>query len=244
MKQKHRLDQLLLDRGQATDLKKARAMILAGEVLICDNVVDKPGMLVDSAQTELRIKSRCPYVSRGGLKLEGALKHFQYKVSGTCIDIGASTGGFTDCLLQHGASKVYSVDVAYGQLAWKIRQDPRVIVLERFNARKISREDINNATLQLAVMDASFISLTKLLQPVANLFQDRVSIIALIKPQFELLRNDIGEGGIVMDEQLHKKAISKIEMFAKDLGLCVCGVVPSSLLGPKGNREFLIYISS
>ena len=241
---KSRLDQLLCERGLAPNIKRAQAMILAGEILIDDTPVDKAGSLVSSeAFIRLRTK-RCPYVSRGGLKLAGALQHFNIKVEGVCIDIGASTGGFTDCLLQKGAEKVYAVDVAYGQLAWKIRQNPRVTVLERFNARNIKRSDIDDASLQLAVMDASFISLTTLLSPVASLFVENVSILALIKPQFELPRHDITEGGVVTSSALHTKATEKVESYVQAIGLKVAGIVPSQLLGPKGNKEFLIHIIS
>lgn len=241
---KSRLDQLLCDRGLAPDKKHARAIILAGEILVEDTPVDKAGALV-SPDATIRIRTkRCPYVSRGGLKLAGALQHFNIKVEGICIDIGASTGGFTDCLLQKGAERVYAVDVAYGQLAWKIRQNPRVTVLERFNARNIKRSDIDNACLHLAVMDASFISLTTLLSPIASLFRENVSIVALIKPQFELPRHDIGKGGVVTSSALHTKATEKIESYVHEIGLKVAGIVPSQLLGPKGNKEFLIHIIS
>ena len=219
-------------------------MIIAGEVYINEQISDKPGRIC-SNDVSIRIKEKCPYVSRGGLKLEKALSHFRISPSKlTAIDIGASSGGFTDCLLQHNAKKVYAVDVAYGQLAWKIRQDPRVVVLERFNARNISSKDIGSDPIDLAVMDVSFISLTTLLPPVSKLFIQDVAILALIKPQFELPRTDIGPKGVVSDPYLHQKAIDKIESFVQHVGLVSRGTVPSPILGPKGNREFLIYISS
>ena len=219
-------------------------MIIAGEVYINEQISDKPGRIC-SNDVSIRIKEKCPYVSRGGLKLEKALSHFRISPSKlTAIDIGASSGGFTDCLLQHNAKKVYAVDVAYGQLAWKIRQDPRVVVLERFNARNISSKDIGSDPIDLAVMDVSFISLTTLLPPVSKLFIQDVAILALIKPQFELPRTDIGPKGVVSDPYLHQKAIDMIESFVQHVGLVSRGTVPSPILGPKGNREFLIYISS
>ena len=219
-------------------------MIIAGEVYINEQLSDKPGRLC-STEVPIRIKEKCRYVSRGGLKLEKALSHFGVSPANlTAIDIGASSGGFTDCLLQHNAHKVHAVDVAYGQLAWKIRQDPRVVVLERFNARNITSKDINNDLIDLAVMDVSFISLTTLLPPVLKLFGRDVAILALIKPQFELPRDDIGPKGVVTEPLLHLKAIDKIESFVQQADLVSRGTVPSPILGPKGNREFLIYITS
>lgn len=220
-------------------------MIGAGQVYVDDRIADKPGSLYPS-NVSIRLKDRCPYVSRGGLKLEKGLNYFHIDPSNwICLDIGASTGGFSDCLLQHNAQKVYAIDVAYGQLSWKIRQNPRVVVLERFNVRNISSKDINQDTINLVVMDVSFISLTTLLPPLVSLFNTHeVSILALIKPQFELPREDIGQGGVVSHSDLHQKAIQKILQFLPNLGLFSCGVVPSPILGPKGNREFLIFIKS
>jgi 23S rRNA (cytidine1920-2'-O)/16S rRNA (cytidine1409-2'-O)-methyltransferase len=241
---KNRLDQILIHRKLAPTIETARAMIIAGEVYIKEQVSDKPGRLC-STEVAIRLKEKCRYVSRGGLKLEKALSHFNISVSNLmAIDVGASSGGFTDCLLQHNAKKVHAVDVAYGQLAWKIRQDPRVVVLERFNARKITPEDVHGDQIDLAVMDVSFISLATLLPPISKLFVQDVAIIALIKPQFELPRNDIGPKGVVTDPSLHQKAIDKIESFVQQSGLVSRGTVPSPILGPKGNREFLIYITS
>ncbi|MCP4343245.1 MAG: TlyA family RNA methyltransferase [Desulfobulbaceae bacterium] len=241
---KNRLDQILIHRNIAPTIETARAMIIAGEIYIQEQISDKPGRLC-STDVGIRIKEKCRYVSRGGLKLEKALSHFSISPANLiAIDIGASSGGFTDCLLQHNAQKVHAVDVAYGQLAWKIRQDPRVVVLERFNARKITPKDINDDLIDLAVMDVSFISLTTLLPPIINLFGQDLAIIALIKPQFELPRDDIGPGGVVKESSLHQKAIDKVESFVDQSGLVSRGTVPSPILGPKGNREFLIYISS
>jgi 23S rRNA (cytidine1920-2'-O)/16S rRNA (cytidine1409-2'-O)-methyltransferase len=241
---KDRLDQILINRKIAPTIETARAMIIAGEVYLEEQISDKPGRLY-SINVPIRIKEKCRYVSRGGLKLEKALAHFCISPADQiCIDIGASTGGFTDCLLQNDARKVHAVDVAYGQLAWKIRQDPRVVVLERFNARNITTKDINNDRVDLAVMDVSFISLTTLLPPISQLFAGDVAIIALIKPQFELPRDDVGPRGVVSQPSLHQKAIEKIESFAKKYDLVCMGTVNSPILGPKGNREFLTYISS
>jgi len=241
---KTRLDKALVEQGFDETIESAQARILAGEVLVDDVLRDKPGELI-SALSTIRVKERCPYVSRGGYKLEKGLDHFSIDVTGQiCIDIGASTGGFTDCLLQRGAKKVIAVDVAYGQLAWKIRQDARVTVIERFNARKITRDAIGDMQLDLAVMDASFISITKLLPAIGDLFDNNLSILTLIKPQFELPREDVGPGGVVTGEQLHKKAIQKIEDFAYANGWKSRGVTESPITGPKGNREFLIYLTS
>lgn len=241
---KARLDQLVIDQKLAQSLAEAQAIIGAGEVYVDDRIADKPGRLYPSTAV-LRLKEKCPYVSRGGLKLAESLRHFKIDPANKiCMDIGASTGGFTDCLLQHNARTVYAVDVAYGQLAWKIRQDPRVVVLERFNARKITAEDIQGNRLDLAVMDVSFISITTLLPPLVDLFVDsNAAIIALIKPQFELPKSLVGEGGVVIDPSLHRQAIEKIVTFAEKIGLTSHGVIPSPILGPKGNREFLIYIT-
>ncbi len=190
------------------------------------------------------VKERCPYVSRGGYKLKGGLDSFSISAEGlTCVDIGASSGGFTDCLLQHGARKVYAVDVAYGMLDWKLRQDERVVVIERFNARKISREQIPER-LDLAVIDASFISLTKLIPPLIPLFSDNLAIICLIKPQFELPRHLVPKGGVVQDPSHHQQAIDKICSFVEDTGFNVQAMEPSPILGPKGNREFLLFINN
>jgi len=239
---KTRLDQLLIEKKYALNIESARAIIGAGEVLVDEVVADKPGQLI-CTDALLRVKVKCPFVSRGGLKLEKGLSFFQIAPAGKiCIDIGASSGGFTDCLLKHDAAKVYAVDVAYGQLAWKIRQDKRVVVFERFNARKITRADISE-NIDLAVIDASFISITKLIPPLLPLFDETVSILALIKPQFELPRDQIEPGGVVRDAGLHLDSIKRIENFIELSGLTSKGVTESPLLGPKGNKEFLILIT-
>lgn len=238
---KIRLDELLVKHGIAETQKEAQALIGAGQVFANDFIADKPGKLV-SLGTDIRLKIKCRYVSRGGLKLEKALEHFQIKVEGACcVDIGASTGGFTDCLLQHGAKRVYAVDVAYGQFAWNLRQDDRVIVVERFNARQLSQKEIPEP-LDLAVIDASFISLTKLIPPLLQLPLEDKTILALIKPQFELAKDKVTKGGVVKDASLHQEAINKIRGFASKMNLSVIGVVQSPLLGPKGNKEFIIHL--
>lgn len=244
---KKRLDSLLTAREIAPDLDTARRLIGAGEVYVNDMISDKAGSMVPETAA-IRLKQHCPFVSRGGFKLAQGIEAFAVSVEHRiCLDVGASTGGFTDCLLQHGAAKVYAVDVAYGQLAWKLRQDERVSVIERCNARHLTPEQLGEA-VDLAVTDVSFISLTRILPPMVAAFQDRpVNIIALIKPQFELPRDNIGEGGIVRDPALHNKAKQKIVDFTRNFTtppLRVNGIVESPIKGPKGNTEFLIHIIS
>ncbi len=240
---KIRLDELLILKGLAENLQQAQGFIGAGHVTVNETRADKAGMLFREDNTPV-VKERCPYVSRGGYKLKGGLDRFSIHPEGlTCVDIGASSGGFTDCLLQYGARKVYAVDVAYGMLDWKLRQDERVVVIERFNARKISREQIPEK-IDLAVIDAAFISLTKLIPPLIPLFSDNLAIICLIKPQFELPRHLIPKGGVVHEPLHHQQAIDKICSFIKDIGLNVQAMEPSPILGPKGNREFLLFINN
>jgi 23S rRNA (cytidine1920-2'-O)/16S rRNA (cytidine1409-2'-O)-methyltransferase len=240
---KLRLDQLLLIRKIASDLATARALIGAGKVFVNDRLSDKAGSLI-APEAHIRVKASCPYVSRGGLKLQEGLVRFGLDVTGMiCIDIGASTGGFTDCLLQNGAKKVYAVDVAYGQLDWKLRQDPRVVVIERFNARELTAAHIDEL-IDVAVLDASFISLTKLIPPVLPLFRKDIALIALIKPQFELSKEKIGPGGIVKEAPLHEEALDTLRSFALQNHLTVKDIVASPILGQKGNKEFLIFLGS
>lgn len=240
---KIRLDKLLVERRLAPDMDKAQAMIGAGEVYVNDTLQDKSGREF-SPDVNLRLKEKCRYVSRGGLKLERGLNYFQVMVQGyCCLDVGASSGGFTDCLLQHGAAKVFAVDVAYGQLDWKIRQDERVVVIERFNARKLSPETLGQA-IDLAVMDTSFISITAIIPVLLPLFSENsIRILALIKPQFELPKGRVGKGGVVRDPAFHQEAVDKIATFAESSGLIFHGAVISPILGPKGNTEFLTYLS-
>jgi len=240
---RERLDKLLVDRGLAQSRERARALIMAGQVVVNDHLTDKAGIQVP-VSAEIRLKGEdIPYVSRGGLKLEMALTAFGIEVSGlVALDVGASTGGFSDCLLQRGARKVYAVDVGYGQLAWKLRQDARVVNLEKTNIRYLEPGSFAEVP-DLAVIDASFISLDKVLPPTLRLIRDDGFIIALIKPQFEVGRGQVGKGGVVRDEGKHREVIASVTAFAEGLGLEVRGVTESPILGPKGNREFLIYLA-
>ena len=238
---KIRLDKLLVERKLAPTRQKAQALIGAGQVLVNNKLADKAGTSVEDSCT-IEVKESCPYVSRGGYKLKAGLDFFDIKPIGfICLDVGASTGGFTDCLLQHGALKVYSIDVGYGQLAWELRQDPRVVVMERTNARYLAMTDFAEP-INFAVIDASFISLKLLIQPLLPLFQTNISILALIKPQFEVGRGKVGKGGVVRDSAQHQEVIDEIIDFSAKLGLKSCGVIPSPILGPKGNKEFLIHL--
>ncbi|WP_157861391.1 TlyA family RNA methyltransferase [Desulfurivibrio alkaliphilus] len=237
---KQRLDKLLVTRGLAPSRQRAQALIAAGQVRgEHGQVLDKAGTLLPPA-TPLQVKENpCPFVSRGGLKLAAALDYFAVDPANlVALDIGASTGGFTDCLLQRGAARVYAVDVGYGQLAWKLRQDPRVVVMERTNARHLTTTDIPEA-IDLAVMDASFISLELLLPPLLPLLKPAALIIPLIKPQFEVGKGKVGKGGVVRDQELHREVVSRLQNFTAELGLSWQGVITSPVPGPKGNLEFL-----
>jgi len=212
---------------------------MSGEVQVSGRLATKPSDLVGQ-ETELSVATRSRYVGRGGLKLEGALTHFEISCTDQiALDIGASTGGFTDCLLQHGARKVYAIDVGHGQLAWKIRQNPRVIVLEKLNARHLSRNQIPEP-IDLCTIDVSFISLTLILPNAFELLTPDGVILALIKPQFELAREDVGRGGIVRDPALHERAQRKVAEFAVRLGAEVIGAAPSVIAGTDGNQEFFL----
>jgi len=243
MLKKERLDKLLVDRGLVQSRERARALILAGKVVVDDHAVSKAGTPIYT-DAVIRLKGEdIPYVSRGGVKLAAALDAFGINVEGiVAIDVGASTGGFTDCLIQRGALKVYAVDVGYGQLAWKLREDPRVINIERTNIRDLSTSTLSERP-SLAVIDASFISLEKVLPPTLSLLSDEAVVVALIKPQFEVGRGEVGKGGVVRDERKHEEVVSRIRDFAISSGCDVRGTVESPILGPKGNREFLIYLS-
>lgn len=236
-----RADALLVARGLCDSREQAKRLILAGEVRSGDRVIDKPSAKLP-ADTVLEVREKPKYVGRGGLKLEGALDEFGIDPAGwTCLDVGASTGGFTDCLLQRGAAKVHAVDVGTNQLVWKLRNDPRVIVKEQFNARHMSLEDIGEK-VRLAVMDLSFISLTKVLPAVFSVLEETGAVVCLIKPQFELEREDISKGGIVRDPALHERAIGKIRAFAEENSRDWRGCVPSKITGTDGNQEFLAWI--
>jgi 23S rRNA (cytidine1920-2'-O)/16S rRNA (cytidine1409-2'-O)-methyltransferase len=237
---KIRLDQLLLDRGLADSLSKAQGLVLAGEVSVDDVRVDKPGTAIaDSAK--ITVSSRVPkFASRAGEKLDGALEDFSMNVANQiCLDIGASNGGFTDCLLQHGASRVYSVDVNISQLAWKLQQDPRVIKIER-NARELRVEEIAEP-VDLAVVDVSFISATKILVPAAAVLKPNADLLVLVKPQFELPKQDIPVGGVVTDPELQRKAVEKVRIAATVAELEILGVTPSRLPGAEGNLEYFLH---
>jgi 23S rRNA (cytidine1920-2'-O)/16S rRNA (cytidine1409-2'-O)-methyltransferase len=237
---KKRLDLLLVDRGLAESATKAQAMILAGEVSVDDLRANKAGAPVP-VDARLAVTSRTPkYASRGGLKLEGALHDFSIDPSGcVCLDIGSSTGGFTDCLLQKGASRVYAVDVNVDQLAWKLHQDPRVVRIEG-NARELRPEDIP-APIDLIVIDVSFISATKMLPPAQAIAKPGANLLILVKPQFELPKENVATGGVVNDPALHQKAIEKVRAAAVSAGLEIAGVRPSHLPGAEGNQEYFLH---
>ncbi len=239
---KQRLDKLLVERNLAPSREKAQALIMAGQVIVGDHVVDKAGQQV-LCDADIRIRGEVlPYVSRGGLKLKKALDEFDIDVNGlVALDVGASTGGFTDCLLQAGAAKVFAVDVGYGQLAWKLQQDPRVVSMERINIRYLTPEQLGGEP-ELAVIDASFISLSKVLPATVQLVKPGGRIIALIKPQFEVGRGEVGKGGIVRDPTAHEKAVNGVRQTARSLGLTVAGLCDSPITGADGNREFLILL--
>ena len=241
---KARLDVLLVDRGICQTRERARALIMSGAVFVGDTSMDKAGSLV-SPDADVRIEGEDnPYVSRGGLKLRGALRVLDINVRDMVVlDVGASTGGFTDCLLQEGAKKVYAVDVGYGQLAWKLRKDERVICIERTNIRYFDGTGIEDA-IDMATVDASFISLRLVIPAVIKLTKRGAAILALIKPQFEAGRSDIEKHGVVKNPEVHKKVIEGIKEFCTGLGLTVSGVCESPITGPKGNREFFIYLKT
>jgi 23S rRNA (cytidine1920-2'-O)/16S rRNA (cytidine1409-2'-O)-methyltransferase len=236
---KIRLDRVLVERALYPSREQAQRAVMAGEVRIGEQVAQKPSLLVDP-NAMIATAAAPRFVGRGGLKLEGALDFFGIDVRNqTAVDIGASTGGFTDCLLQRGARKVYAIDVGRGQLAWKIRNDPRVTVFEKTNARTISSLLIGEAA-NICVIDVSFISLTLILPNAFQLVTPSGIVLALIKPQFELDRADVGRGGIVRDESLHEKAQRKIAWFVEECGHKVIGLAPSVIAGADGNREFFL----
>jgi 23S rRNA (cytidine1920-2'-O)/16S rRNA (cytidine1409-2'-O)-methyltransferase len=234
-----RADNLLVERGLFESRERAQRAIMAGDVRVGERTIAKPSELVETAAS-ISVAPQAQYVSRGAIKLAGALDHFAIEVARkTALDIGASTGGFTDCLLQRGAEKVYAVDVGQGQLSWKLRNDPRVVVLERVNARFLAPEHIPQL-VDLCVIDVSFISLTLILPRAFALITADGIVLALIKPQFELQRHEVGRGGIVRDPALHEKAQQKILTFARDANWQVDGLVPSTITGTDGNQEFFI----
>jgi 23S rRNA (cytidine1920-2'-O)/16S rRNA (cytidine1409-2'-O)-methyltransferase len=238
---KERADALLVARGLADSREQAKRLILAGEVRSGDRMIDKPSVQLP-ADAPLEVREKLKYVGRGGLKIEGALDAFGIDPAGwVCLDVGASTGGFTDCLLQRGAARVHAVDVGTNQLVWKLRSDPRVVVKEKFNARYMTEADLGER-VKLAVMDVSFISLTKVLPAVFSVLEEGGMVVPLIKPQFELDRDDIGKGGIVRDPALHERAVEKIRRFVEESGREWRGVIESPITGTDGNKEFLAWI--
>ena len=239
---KERLDVLLVNRGLAPSREKAKTMIMEGNVFVNNNREDKAGSTFpEDCQIEVRGKT-LQYVSRGGLKLEKAMTHFGITLEGKiCMDIGASTGGFTDCMLQNGAQKVYAVDVGYGQFAWKLRQDERVVCMEKTNIRYVTPEQIGDA-LDFASVDVSFISLTKVLGPARELLKEDGQMVCLSKPQFEAGREKVGKKGVVRDKGVHEEVIEKVISFALETGFSIYNLEYSPIKGPEGNIEYLVYI--
>ncbi len=244
MPPKKRLDLIIVEKGLASSRQRGRSLIMSGKVLVNNRPVDKPGAIV-SQDDEITIKGEdIPYVGRGGLKLEEALHVFKIDVENlVCFDVGASTGGFTDCLLQHGAACVYAVDVGYGQLAWKLRQNPRVVVIERTNIRYMSAEIIPQP-VDLITIDVSFISLKIVVPAVIKFMKKGGIILALIKPQFEVGKGKVGKGGVVRDKKLHDEVIKNLSDFFIKTGFSRKSVIPSPILGHKGNMEFMIALES
>jgi 23S rRNA (cytidine1920-2'-O)/16S rRNA (cytidine1409-2'-O)-methyltransferase len=238
---KTRLDVLLVDRGLVVSRERARALILAGAVLVNEEPVDKAGTLItDGAAVRIRGEDH-PYVSRGGVKLKGALDTFCIRVEGfSALDVGASTGGFTDCLLQEGARKVYAVDVGYGQIAWKLRNDPRVVLFERTNIRHFSGVGVDEP-VDIAVIDTSFISLRHVVPTVIQFVREGGNILALVKPQFEVGKGEVGKKGVVRDPAVHLRVVGELAAFFAEQRLHVRGTCESPLTGPEGNKEFFIW---
>src|SRR6266702_6570694 len=238
-----RIDRMIVERGMVDSREKATKLIMAGDVFVDGERVDKAGALI-SPEAEVELRGRSPYVSRGGEKLTHALDHFNINVVGKmCIDVGASTGGFTDCLRQRGAARVYAVDVGTGQLDPRLRKDQRVIVMEHTNARALDPRVFGEQPT-LAVIDVSFISLEKILPSVFGVLAPRGEVVALVKPQFEVGREAVGKGGVVRDPALHRQAVARLARYAVLRGWHVLGVTASPLRGPKGNREFFLHFSS
>ncbi len=240
---KERLDVILVNRGYAPSREKAKAIIMSGNVYVNGQKEDKAGTAFDENKIQLEVRgSSLKYVSRGGLKLEKAMEQWQFDLQNmVCMDIGASTGGFTDCMLQNGAAKVYSVDVGHGQLAWKLRNDERVVCMEQTNFRYMVREDIQD-DLDFASVDVSFISLTKILIPARNLLKVGGQIVCLIKPQFEAGRDKVGKNGVVREPEIHEEVIRKIVDYADSIGYAVLHLEYSPIKGPEGNIEYLLHL--
>lgn len=243
MKQKERLDVYLTEHGYAESRAKAQSLIMAGLVYVDGQKADKPGFSVQETQSVEVRGAACPYVSRGGLKLEKALRDFGVDPTGfVCSDSGASTGGFTDCLLQQGAKKVYAIDVGYGQLAWKLRGDPRVVCMERTNIRNLKPEDLDEP-LDLSVIDVSFISLKLVLPVIRELLKPDGQVLCLIKPQFEAGREKVGKKGVVRDPAVHREVLEGVLAAARELGFTVKNLSFSPVKGPEGNIEFLAHLT-
>ena len=239
---KERLDMMLVSRGLAASREKAKAIIMSGIVYVDGQKEDKAGsMFEETAQVEVR-GATLKYVSRGGLKLEKAMKNFGVTLKDkVCMDVGASTGGFTDCMLQNGAVKVYSIDVGYGQLDWKLRQDERVVCMEKTNIRYVVPEDLGEP-IDFSSIDVSFISLTKVLEPIRNYLKEDGEIVALIKPQFEAGREKVGKKGVVREKSTHHEVIEKVALYAQSIGFKILNIDFSPIKGPEGNIEYLIHL--
>ena len=240
---KERLDVLLVERGLASSREKAKVLIMAGEVYVNGQKEDKAGSTFDTEKSEIEVRGKVlPYVSRGGLKLEKALKVFPINLNGkVCMDIGASTGGFTDCMLQNGASKVYSIDVGHGQLDWKLRNDERVVCMEKTNFRYLTHDDLPEEP-DFASCDVSFISLTKILRPAFEILKSGSYMVCLIKPQFEAGRDKVGKKGVVREPKVHEEVIEKVIEFANTTGFSILDLDFSPIKGPEGNIEYLLYL--
>jgi len=239
---KERLDKLLVDKGLVSSRERAKALIMKGKVFVDGKICTKPGTMVSSDRDIILKGEEIPYVSRGGLKLEAAIKYFNINLQDKiAMDVGASTGGFTDCMLKYGAKKIYCIDVGYGQLAWSIRSDPRVVVLERTNIRYLKREAIPDE-IDIATVDVSFISLTKVLPRVYEFLKNGGEVLSLVKPQFEVGPEEVGSGGIVRDEKKRLKAVQDIMNAAREIGFHVLGSFRSPVKGQKGNVEYFLYL--
>lgn len=239
---KERIDKLLVEKGMVESRERAKALIMEGNILVNRMPVTKSGTMVDtSAAVELKDNGN-PYVSRGGLKLKAAIEHFHIKLKGIiAMDVGSSTGGFTDCMLKEGAGKVYCIDVGYGQLAWQLRNDPRIVLLERTNIRHLEKDKIPEI-IGLATIDASFISLQKVIPKVLEFLQPGGEVLALVKPQFEVGKGEVGKGGIVREDAKRMGAVNSVKAFAEETGLSIIGLFQSPVKGQKGNIEYFIYM--
>lgn len=239
---KERIDKLLVEKGMVESRERAKALIMEGNILVNRMPVTKSGTMVDTnAAIELKDNGN-PYVSRGGLKLKAAIEHFHINLKGIiAMDVGSSTGGFTDCMLKEGAGKVYCIDVGYGQLAWQLRNDPRIVLLERTNIRHLERDKIPEI-IGLATIDASFISLQKVIPKVLEFLQPGGEVLALVKPQFEVGKGEVGKGGIVREDDKRMGAVNSVKAFAEETGLSIIGVFQSPVKGQKGNIEYFIYM--